>query len=589
VPLADTTPAHPDDIIVTTRYTDRDRMTLIPGATYRGDSTWRVPLSWASCLVLRGIFQNELVIGSRLMEWARCERARIDRGMRLRMMLELPEITALDDLESDSSLHLFPFQRAAMQYLITMERAGLFEPMGVGKTPITIRTLQIMQRSERDPFPALVICPKSLKRSVWAREIARWAPELSVSVVDGGAAMRRKQITAGADVTIINWESVRLHSRVAGYGDIRLTDAEKREKELNELALQTVICDEAHRLCEPKSAQSRAVKWLLHRARYAFALTGTPVNDHAGDMWGILHAIAPAWHPGKTRYMERWVETGYTLYGGLAVLGLKTEREPEFRAVTEPLYRRIPKDILLPHLPPKLPAQIRETEMTAKQAKAYREMEEQQLTMLNEILAAKSQLTVLTRLLQFAAAFAEIHQRVDKNGIVHDDVVLAEPSGKIDDLIELLDEMGDEPLVVAAVSRQLLELSAARLEKHAISHVLMTGRQSTAERDQNVHRFQTGDARVIMMSLGTGAEGLTLTRARTILFMQEDWQPRLNAQAEDRIHRIGSEIHENIRIIKQITPGTVEERKPIVLSGKLARIEEVLQDKLVLARLLGGS
>jgi SNF2 family DNA or RNA helicase len=317
-------------------------------------------------------------------------------------------------------------------------------------------------------------------------------------------------------------------------------------------------------------------------------LTGTPVNDDAFDLWGLLHVVAPDWHPGKTRYGDRYVNIGYGLFGGIAVLGLKAEAEAEFRQVTMPLYRRILKAAVLPHLPPKLPDQVRLTPMTPRQAKAYREMEELQLTQLNELLVAPNHLASLTRLLQFAAASARVEKKTDAKGNVRDVVVLEDPSAKVDDLVELLDEMGQEPLIVAAVSRQLIELAAARLGKHGISYGLITGGVSVTDRAMTVQKFQAGQIRVILVVLEAGAEGLTLTRARVTLFMQEDWRPDLNSQMRDRNDRIGAEVHDSLQVIRQVTPGTVEERKHDVLGRKQVRIEEVLRDRETLTRLLGG-
>jgi SNF2 family DNA or RNA helicase len=576
-----------DHIEVITSYTDRDRMLLIPGSTYRGGN-WHLPLSWASCVVLRGVFGGELELGPSLIAWATREKRRIDRAMTLRELLELPAdspgAAILDQVEAESGseLRLRPFQRVDVAYLLTMERCGLFQPPGAGKTGTTLRALQVLAALGKNPFPAVVIAPNSVKATVWPAELERWAPNLSVSVVDGSASVRRKQIFRAADVTITNWENVALHSRVSGFGDIRLTDRDKLPKELNDLAPRTVIMDESSRLMHPETKQARATAFLTRQAQFRFALTGTPVNNHCGDLWGIMHVIAPDWHPGRTRYMERWALTGFSLYGGLTVLGLNPANEPEFRKITLPLYRRLPKEVILPQLPEKLPVQIRHTPMTPKQARFYHEMEQNQLAQLNDLLVAATPLAALTRLMQFAAASAEI----DENGSVK----LTEPSAKVDDLIELLAEMDDEPLVVGAVSRQLIELAAARLTSSGVSYGLVTGAQSGDERADAVRRFQAGELRVILLTLGAGAEGLTLTRARVALLLQEDWRPDLNAQFADRIHRIGSEVHgdRGVQLITQVTPGSVEERKSQVLAGKQGRIEEIMQDKQVLTRLLGG-
>jgi SNF2 family DNA or RNA helicase len=213
-------------------------------------------------------------------------------------------------------------------------------------------------------------------------------------------------------------------------------------------------------------------------------------------------------------------------------------------------------------------------------------MEEMLMAALNELLVAPNPLSQLTRLMQFAAANAEITGRDEKNNAI---IKLTNPSAKVDDLIDLLEELDDQPLAVAAVSRQLIDLAAARLDKEKISYGLITGAQSSLERDRAIDQFQNGKIRVILFTLGAGAEGITLTRSQRILFMQRSFSPLQNAQGEDRIHRIGSEIHDHVQIIHQVTPGTIEERQWDQLIEKGARIEEVVRDREALARLLGGA
>lgn len=478
-------------------------------------------------------------------------------------------------------MKLLGFQRAGVAFLVKSRRAILADPPGTGKTGQLIRTLQVLQEMGENPFPALVVCPNSLKTSTWDRELTKWAPEITTQVVDGNAAKRRKQLAADAQCFVLNWEAVRLHSRLAGYGTIALTDKEKTLKELNELGLRTVICDEAHKAGDPQTAQTRAVWAALHGAEFRYLATGTPVNKNIGSMWSLLHGIEPDWFPAKTKYLDYFAETSLNVFGGLDVHGLKPEHRDDFFKIVDPLMRRIPKEAALPFLPPVLPVQIRHTHMGAAQKKAYDEMERDMIAQLNDLLVAPNPLSQLTRLKQFAAAHAE----VDEAGRMK----LAAPSAKVDDLSDLLEEMGDEPLVVAAVSRQLVELGSERLKKMKISHGLITGAQSQYERDEAVQRFQHEKDRVVMLTLGAGAEGITLTRSRTMLFMQESDSEIQNMQARDRIYRIGSERHDAIRIIKQITPGTVEERQEELLALKKMRMEEVVRDHETLAKLLGAA
>lgn len=524
-------------------------------------------------------------------------------------------------------MKLLDFQRPGVAFLVSNRRAILADPMGTGKTAQLIRTLQVLAEMGEQPFPALVVCPNSLKSSTWSFEIAKWAPDLRAQVIDGTATQRRKQIDSAFDIGIINWEAVRLHSRLAGYGTIALSEKDKTPKELNELGLRTVICDEAHKMKDPKSAQTRATWALLHNAEFRYLLTGTPIADNIGDLWALLHGIEPEWLPAKTKYIDRYADTSVNYFGGVDVHGIKPQTRDEFFQIIDPLIRRIPKEAALPQLPPKLPIQIRHTPMTPKQKKAYEQMRETMIANLGELLVAPNPLAQLMRLNQLASANAELtpvtrretrwravhtdewfvdergkrlrHILRDDNGdVVKEkytveypdfDVRLTTPSPKVDDMIDLLEEMGDESLVVAAVSRQLIELASERLTKDGIRHGLVTGAQSGYERAQAVQRFQDGRDRVILLTLGAGAEGLTLTRASRMLFMQESYSEVQNAQARDRVHRIGSEIHAAIQIIVQITPGTVEETRREIVTTKAMRMEEVVRDEETLRQLLGAA
>lgn len=571
---------------IATTYQDRHLMTELPGGRFnRQLQGWIAPLSWATCVTLRGLFGDRLEIGEDLQSWAWEQRSsRIEPAFVIRNLLELPAdmpFPELDEVEKGSTLKLFPYQRVDVKFLQLNERALLANEPGLGKTGVLIRFLQVLKLTGKEPFPCVVICPNSLKFAVWQRELAMWAPEFSVQVVDGSAGKRRKQLTNKADCYIINWDSVRLHSRLAAYGSINLSDSERLEKELNELQPRAVFMDEAHRLKSPQTAWTRAAWAVAHQARYRVAATGTPVTDHVGDIWSLGHALEPTWFPAKTKYMNRYAQVSLNFFGGAEVVGVNPVTKDELFAILDPLTRRVPKQLALPQLPPKLPVQYRHTPMSTKQQKAYDSMREEMLAMLDGgLLVAGDDRVKFLRLMQFASAAAEITE--------DDHVKLTMPSTKVDDMVDLLEEMGEAPLVVAAVSRQLIELAGKKLEQLKITHGYVTGAQTPAERRVAVDSFQAGRLRVILLTLGAGAEGITLTRADTMLFMQEDFSEVANRQAQDRVHRIGSEQHAAIRIIKQITPGSVEERKLELLEGKRVRMEEILRDQDSIRYLLGG-
>jgi SNF2 family DNA or RNA helicase len=579
---------------VTTDYADRYLIRMMPGTAWRSDDKlWRVPVSWAACIVLRQLFGSELCVGEKLVAWARDRREwRIDPVLMLRDKLHMDDECrtydavdgarqALEKIEAEHELQLFPYQCVDVLFMALNFRCILANPMGIGKSASSIRTLLLHDKMEAEPYPALVICPNTVKET-WAGEFRKFAPELDIVIVAGGAGTRRKILTPGHQVYIINWEALRIHSRLAGYGAMALTDEEKTPKELNKLGFRTVIADEAHRAKEPKSKQTRAMWALMREAQYRYPVTGTPVVSNVGDLWSLLHACEPEWFPARTRYLERYARIELGFFGGQEILGLRPETQEEFHAITRPLIRRVPKEAALPQLPPKLDVVYRFCDMSPSQKRLYDQMERNLIAEVEdsaELVSAPNAIAQLTRLLQFASASATVD---DDNH-----VRLSLPSSKVDDLAELLGEMGEEPLVVAAVSRQLIELAAARLDKEGITYGLITGVVSTEDRQRAVERFQAGKIRCILLTIDTGGLGITLTRADTIVFLQRHFSRIMNDQCEDRLHRIGQK--NPVHVIDMIAPGTVEYRKLQILKDKGDRMEEILQDRETLLRLLGAA
>jgi len=568
----------------------------IPGAGYDGKTQlWKIPVSWAACLALRSTFRDELVVGSRLSEWASNERAiRIDPTTQLRELEQLP------DGEGDQDL--FPHQRAGVKFLATAKRALLADEPGLGKTAQAIRAIKVLQEQGEVVFPALVVCPNTLKKN-WQREFAKWWPEgkINVQVIKGTATQRRKQFEENADVYVINWESLRSHSRLAPFGSValarckscgghddRVTEArcDVHIRELNNIDFKVVVADEMHRSKDPKSKQTRALWAATGDAQIRFALTGTPMANNVLDLWSILHWLSPEEWPSKTRWIDRMVDTMLNAFGGMMVLGVKPTMEAEFHATINPRMRRMLKARVLPWLP-EMMFERRDVEMSAKQGKAYKDMRENMIAELEsgDVLVASSVLTQTTRLTQLASAFAEMV--VDEvTGEIRP--ILSEPSCKVDAVMDDIKEgdFGDDSVAVCAVSRQLIELLSARLTKEGIAHGLITGAQSEDERQKSIDDFQAGKTKWILFTAAAGGVGVTLTTARRLVMLQRPWSLVDHKQALDRIHRIGSEIHDSVIIMDYVTEGTIEERVLQVLETKADNFDQIVKDKAKLLELL---
>jgi SNF2 family DNA or RNA helicase len=581
------------NIIIDTDWRFKELCKSLPGAKWDPKTQqWRVPASWATCLALRSTFRDDLTIGPALAAWAANERAtRVDPANALR---------SLETVDDAANEDLFPHQRAGVQFLYTARRALLADEPGLGKTAQAIRSLKKFNENGETPFPALIVCPNTLKKN-WAREFSRWWPEARVTVIKGSATQRRAQFEDGADVYVINWESLRSHSRLAPYGSVALARCvpcgghddkitenrcEVHLRELNKIEFKAVVADEIHRSKDPKSKQSRALWAATGAADIRFALTGTPIANNVIDLWAIMHWLSPEEWPSKTRWIDRTVDTMINAFGGMLVLGIKPAMQSEFDAVINPRMRRMLKKVVLPWLPDML-FERRDVEMSTKQAKAYKQMRDLMIAELDgeEALTAPSSLTQTTRLLQFASAYAEI--TLDET-TGEQQVKLAAPSCKVDALMDDIKngDFGDDSVAVCAVSRQLIEILSEELTKAKIPHGLITGAQNEDERQQAVDDFQSGKTKWVLFTAQAGGVGITLTAARRLVMLQRPWSLVDHKQALDRVHRIGSEIHESVVVTDYVTEGTLEERVIQVLETKADNFEQIVRDRDQLLALL---
>jgi SNF2 family DNA or RNA helicase len=589
-------------IIINAEWRLKELCKSIPGASWSArEQIWRIPTSWASCLALRSTFKESLEIGPNLTAWAADERInRIVPSNHLRDLEVMPD----DYVGNDD---LFPHQRAGVEFLATARRALLADEPGLGKTAQAIRALKLLHDKGEDIFPALIVCPNTLKKN-WKREFEKWWPGIDVQVIKGTATQRRAQFEHPANVYVINWESLRTHSKLAPYGSIALsrcancgghdtrvtpTKCEVHQRELNTIDFKAVIADEMHRSKDPKSKQSRALWAASGDADVRFALTGTPIANNVVDMWAILHWISPEEWPSKTKWIDRMVNIMLNAFGGMMVLGVKPHMEEEFYSAIHPRMRRMLKQRVLPWLP-EVMTDRRDIEMSAKQKKAYEQMRDNMIAMLSketaeegsgDIIVAPNPLTQTLRLLQLASSYADV--TVDEvTG--EEKILLSEPSCKVDALMDDIDngDFGDDSVAVCAVSRQLIELLSARMTKAGIEHGLITGAQDEDQRQKAIDDFQAGRIKWILFTAQAGGVGVTLTAARRLVMLQRPWSLVDYKQALDRVHRIGSEIHDSILITDYVTEDTIEERVIQALDTKADNFEQVVRDKAKLLDML---
>lgn len=597
----------------------KDALKALPGSRWDRDTrAWTLPLSWSSCLILRSTFGEDLEIGDRLIEWASKRHSEVIA----------PATAAREVLEAEGDGDLYPHQRAGVLYLDIVDGAIIGDEPGAGKTAQAIRSLRKKHEAGQQVFPALVVCPNSVKQT-WAREFEKFWPMSEggpdVSVIKGTPAKKAKIFAAvheamehptehAPQVLVINWEGLRSHSRLAPYGSVALKRCEAcggedgkvtparchvHPRELNDIDFKAVIGDEIHRAKDPAAQQSRALLAATGDAKIRIALSGTLISKDPTEFWSTLHWIDPVEWPTKSKWVDRYVDFTYNAFGGMVVTGIKPHMVDEFHATTGYRMRRMLKKVVLPFLPEVVPIR-RECDMLPAQKRAYDAMLEDMIAKLDsgELLVATNPMVQTLRLLQFASAHGEILTTVtpgvteygDDDEVIKTSMLLSEPSGKLDAFMDdvTMGDFGDQSVVVFAQSRQLVDLLSARMEKAKIAHGRITGSEDEDQRQRAMDDFQAGKTQYILCTLGAGSTGITLTKASVRVFLQRSWSPIEMEQAYNRTHRIGSEIHESITHIDYVTTDTVEESVIRSLEVKGEHFEAIVRDKDMLAKWLKG-
>jgi SNF2 family DNA or RNA helicase len=389
----------------------------------------------------------------------------------------------------------------------------LADEQGLGKT------VQALAALEQDgAFPAVVICPASLKLN-WQREAAHWLPHRSLHVVMGGGKAIPK-----ADITILNYEIVHAHRE-------RL--AISRPKAL--------VLDESHYVKNPAAKRTRAVRRLaeaLPEGAFKLALTGTPVMNHPDELIAQLRILGRLEEFGSgARFKRRFQGAG-------------AEERIHWHLRRTCFVRRLKKDVL-PQLPEKrqvvVPVALdNEKDYRLAERDVVAWLQEQPLD-LDELEAKKAAMLRAERLAQL-----NVLRRVAARG------KLSAALAWIDDFLE-----SEEPLVVFAGHREIQEALVQRFPEAV--HVV--GADAVEARDRAVESFQRPDGPLLMIcSTRVGGQGLTLTRASNVAFLDLEWSPAMHDQAEDRTHRIGQ--RDAVTAWYLLAAETIDEDMATVLARK---------------------
>ena len=430
---------------------------------------------------------------------------------------------------------LRPYQARGYSWLSFLGDWGLgaclADDMGLGKTVQALAFIQARrEQGEKNPF--LLVCPTSVVAN-WKKEAARFTPELPVIVHHGVDRKKGESLRE---------EAARQAMVVSTYSLVH------RDREhLEGIQWAGVILDEAQNIKNPDTRQARAVRSLT--AGYRMVLTGTPVENHVGDLWSIMEFLNPGLLGTPAEFKRRFF------------IPIQANRDQEaaatLRRLTGPfILRRLKTDpTVISDLPTKMEMKVWCT-ITREQATLYKAVVDEAEDALKgaEGMSRKgvilSTLTKLKQVLDHPAHFLK------------DNSAIAGRSGKLQRLTEMLEEVmesGERALIFSQYAEMGAILRSHLEETFGEEVPFLHGGVPRTRRDAMVERFQTDEnaPHFFILSLKAGGTGLNLTRANHVFHYDRWWNPAVENQATDRVYRIGQT--KNVEVHAFICSGTIEE------------------------------
>jgi superfamily II DNA or RNA helicase len=462
---------------------------------------------------------------------------------RLAAFSGLPRVPLPQGLRAE----LRPYQQEGLDFLTWTGSIGLgavlADDMGLGKTVQALAWLAHLIETGAGEGPSLVVCPASVMHH-WAREAARFTPELRVLVLESGRerAGRRAEVAAH-DLIITNYALLRQ--------DVDFWRA---------TPLRAAILDEAQQIKNPSAAVTRAAHEL--RARHRAALTGTPLENRALDLWSIVSFVQPGFLGTRAAFSARFDQP---------------ESPPHRRrllsARLRPLLLRRLKQQVAQELPPRVEERV-DCVLTSGQRRFYLSELGRARAFLGTLLAdaqglERNRMPVLATLTRLRQICCHPTLAGGRDGL---------GSGKFEQLFELLEPLLEEGHKVLLFSQfvECLKLIEAEFERRRVPYHMLTGQ--TTRRERVVTAF-TEDPRpcVFLLSLRAGGLGLNLTAASYVILFDPWWNPAIEAQAIDRTHRLGQT--RTVIAYRLLTEGTVEERIWELQQRKSALAKDLLGEE----------
>jgi superfamily II DNA or RNA helicase len=487
---------------------------------------------------------EQVTIFSDAMDFMEREIERHEMARRERELLEQLEHSEKGEGQPPEALRdllhvpLYPYQMRGALFLACRGRAILGDDMGLGKTVQTLAAVELLAR-ERGIERVLVVAPASVKYQ-WETEIRKYTGR-DVQIIDGGAPERRAQYRQPTFYRLINYE-------------IAVRDLD----ELNAWQPDLIVLDEAQRIKNWVAKTTRAVKRL--RSRYAFVLTGTPLENRLEELYSIVQFVddrrlGPAF---QFLHDHRMLDEDGKLIG---YRNLDKVREK----LTPILLRRTRAEVLS-----QLPARTDTTvyvEMADAQHAPYAEHGHTLARLLQ-----KKYLTEVDRR-RILACVTNLRMLCDSTFLLDHQTKV---SPKLDELEELLRELlasGPHKVVIFSQWEQMLQQAAEVLEKLGVGFAVLHGRVLSKERRGLLERFRDEPACRIFLSTDAGGTGLNLQAADTVINLEVPWNPAVLEQRIARVHRMGQ--HRPVQVFNLVMRDSIEERVLRTLAQKRSLFAEL--------------
>jgi superfamily II DNA or RNA helicase len=439
-------------------------------------------------------------------------------------------------------LQLRPYQLeglAWLQYLREQGLAGILaDDMGLGKTAQALAHLLLEKEAGRLDRPALVVLPTSLIFN-WKREAERFAPALKILSLHGKDRAERFPLIPEHDVVLTTYPLLWRDEETLAAQDYHL-----------------LILDEAQTVKNAASRSAQAVRKI--QTRHRLCLTGTPLENHLGELWAQFDFLLPGFLGDAKSFTKTWRTP-------VEKQGDKLRRDVLAKRVKPFILRRRKEDVAK-ELPPKTII-VRTVELEGGQRDLYETVRSVMDKRVRDEIAAKgfarSQIIILDALLKLRQVCC------DPRLLKGEGAKQVKERAKLDLLMEMLPELVDEGRRVLVFSQftSMLDLIERELVHAKLGYVMLTG--NTQDRESVVRRFQDGEVPIFLISLKAGGVGLNLTAADTVIHYDPWWNPAAENQATDRAHRIGQS--KNVFVYKLVVSGSIEE-KILVLQDKKAAL-----------------